>query len=127
MRTWKIVVSVILLVSVLSLSGLAQAPKAAQSVTGDHGINITWTEGSPAGTSYNVWKSTTSGAEKYDSPPYATCPSLGYLDQTGTPGTVYYYTVTAVLNGVQSEPSGEASAAFPIIPGAPKTVTATAQ
>jgi len=93
----------------------------------NHGINLTWTEGT-GGCSFNVYKGTTTGGENY-SAPYASVGVgvLAFLDQTGTAGTKYYYTVTAVLSGIESSPSAEASATFPNVPSAPTAVTATPQ
>ncbi|MGA2610752.1 MAG: hypothetical protein ABSH01_25175 [Terriglobia bacterium] len=92
----------------------------------NHGINLTWTEGT-GNCSFNVYKGTSTGGENY-SAPYASVGVgvLVFLDQTGTAGTKYYYTVTSVLNGIESSPSGEVSANYPTVP-VPPVVTATPQ
>lgn len=81
----------------------ATAPAAGQ-------IALAWSSGSPAGTSYNVYRAS------------GTCPGAGFTQvaagltataysDTGLPaGRTYAYTVTARLEGCESAPSGCASA-----------------
>ena len=112
----------LLLILTLLVSTVALATPPGQN----HGINLTWTEGT-GNCSFNVYKGTAAGGENY-SAPYASVGIgvLAYLDQTGTAGTKYYYTVTSVLNGIESSPSGEVNALFPTVP-VPPVVTATPQ
>lgn len=76
-----------------------------------HSVILAWSPSSTSGvTSYNVYRSTTSGG------PYQKLgPSSGTSFQDGTviSGTKYFYVVTAVLNGVESVNSNEASAQVP--------------
>ena len=113
---------ILLLIAVLIFSVGAFAGTPGQN----HGIDLTWTEVT-SGTSFNVYKGSAPGGENYASP-YASVAIgiLVYLDQTGTAGTKYYYTVTSVLNGIESSPSGEVSATFPIVP-VPPVAAATPQ
>ncbi len=88
-----------------------------------HGIKLTWTEETP-GTGFNVYRSEQSGGEA--NPPIVQIPAgtMEYVDTNGTPGTTYFYTVAATLNGVTGPMSNEVSAVFPTIPVAP-VLTAT--
>jgi hypothetical protein len=79
----------------------------------------TWSQGDgPFATGFNVRRGTTSGG------PYAIVASLtgatirSYTDASGTgnsltPGTTYYYVVTAVAGAAESVPSNEAQAFIP--------------
>jgi uncharacterized protein (TIGR03437 family) len=93
-----------------------------------HTVTLTWAwnQGDgPVATGFNVKRGTASGG------PYATVASLTgttirtYTDASGTgnlltPGTTYYYVVTAVSGSVESSPSPEAQALIPAsAPGAP--------
>src|SRR5207244_1838498 len=72
---------------------------------------LSWTASAGA-TSYNVYRSTTSGSE--GSPAQATgLTTTNYTDTTVANGTSYYYVVTAVLSGAESGQSNEASAMPP--------------
>ncbi len=102
---------------------LAVAPFCS-TVTGQtpHSVTLTWTwsQGEdPIATGFNVKRGTTTGG------PYAIIASLTditvgtYTDTSGpgnilTPGTTYYYVVTAVSGNVESLASPEAAAAIPV-------------
>lgn len=100
---------------------IAQTP---HSVT----LNWTWSEGDgPAATGFNVKRGTTAGG------PYTTIATLTvsrirtYTDTSGTgdiltPGTTYYYVVTALSGTAESSPSPEAQATIPaVVSGAPSS------
>jgi glucuronoarabinoxylan endo-1,4-beta-xylanase len=83
-------------------------PTGVTATPGNAQAALSWTAVSNA-TSYNVYRSTTSGGE--GSTPYATgVTSTGYIDTTVTNGTTYYYEVTAVNTGGESGRSQEVSA-----------------
>lgn len=106
------------------LPAFAQHVKAQ---VGNHGISLTWQE-STQGTTFNIYRGTAPGGENYATP-YASVGVgiLGYTDRVGTPGTTYYYTVTALASGLESDPSNEASAVFPTVPAAPSGLSAKSQ
>jgi uncharacterized protein (TIGR03437 family) len=92
-------------------------------------LTWTWSQGDGAvATGFNVKRGTTSGG------PYATVASLTgttirtYTDASGTgniltPGTTYYYVVTALAGAAESSPSPEAQAFIPAsAPGAPISI-----
>jgi fibronectin type 3 domain-containing protein len=80
-------------------------------------VALNWTM--PASTSgitgYNVYRSTTSGAEA--TPALASPTTSSYSDTTVVPGTTYYYRVTALgPNGEESFGSNEVYATIPATP-----------
>lgn len=92
-------------------------------------LTWTWSQGDgPAATGFNVKRGTTTGG------PYAIVANLTgttirtYTDANGpsnilTPGTTYYYVVTAVSGAAESLPSPEAQASIPTsVPGTPIAV-----
>jgi uncharacterized protein (TIGR03437 family) len=96
-----------------------------------HTVTLTWTwsQGDgPAATGFNVKRGVTTGG------PYTIIASLTgstistYTDASGTgniltPGTTYYYVVTALSGGAESPPSPEAQALIPTsAPGAPASI-----
>lgn len=96
-----------------------------------HTVTLTWTwsQGDgPAATGFNVKRGATTGG------PYAIVANLTgstirtYTDASGagnilTPGTTYYYVVTALSGGAESPPSPEAQALIPTsAPGAPISI-----
>ncbi|HET6328456.1 MAG TPA: fibronectin type III domain-containing protein [Planctomycetaceae bacterium] len=78
-------------------------------------VNLSWAAPTGAVT-YNVYRGTASGGETLLTSGVAT---TSYIDSTGTAGTTYFYTVTAVNNNAnlvpavssESAPSNEAAAA----------------
>jgi len=134
-----------LVVAILVCSGwlaIAQQPSAPTLGSGkgtltvqpaqpgtNHGIGLTWTAPSNcSGCTYNAYRGTSTGAENYTSP-VNTSPitTTTFLDQTGTAGTTYYYTVTAKNGTIEGVPSNEASASYPTVPGSPSGLAATPQ
>lgn len=102
---------------------LCSIPASAQTVTPPvvHGIQLMW--GAPAIDSlhppvaaYSIYRSLTTGGPyiKIGSHPAG---SGIYLDSTGTPGTIYFYVVTAVdATGLhESVFSNEISLAYPLV------------
>ena len=98
-------------------------PMAAQATT--HGVKLTWVASTTAGVGYNIYRGSVTGG------PYTQIASgvsnTSYLDSTGTGGTTYYYVVTAVLAGVESQYSNEAHATFLVTPAAPTGLQAASQ
>ena len=88
-------------------------------------VSLSWTASGGA-TSYNIFRSTTSGGE--GSTPYATvsAPATTYADPSVTNGTTYYYKVSAVNTYGQSAQSTEQSATPAAPPAAPSNLTASA-
>jgi fibronectin type 3 domain-containing protein/PKD repeat protein len=101
------------------------APTNLSATAGVAQVSLTWNASSGA-TSYNIYRSTTSGGE--GSTPFQTGISGTSYTNTGlTNGTTYYYQVSAVNGGGQSGKSGEASATpQPAAPAAPTNLSATA-
>ncbi|HLH52193.1 MAG TPA: hypothetical protein VKY92_01055, partial [Verrucomicrobiae bacterium] len=97
------------LVTVLSgppVSPPTTAPGNLVATGGSGQVGLTWNSVTGA-TSYNVKRSTTSGAETT----YATgVTTTGYTDKSVTPGTTYYYEVSAVNAGGEGPNSSEAYA-----------------
>jgi Cep192 domain 4/HYDIN/CFA65/VesB-like, Ig-like domain len=106
--------------AMLNFADNAVTGSGAQSVmltgTGIHWIGLTGMDSSTPGvTSYNVYRGTSSGGE--GASPVFSCSDLttptSCMDTTGAHGTMYFYFVRAVLLGVESSNSNEASATFP--------------
>src|SRR6202035_5123 len=73
----------------LAPSGLAATPVAGA-------VNLSWT--APAGAvSFNIYRGAASGGETLLQSGVST---TSYKDSTGTAGTTYFYTVTALNNNV---------------------------
>lgn len=117
----KSIVSVIVSFFLLAAVALAGAPGS------NHGVTLTWAESGCPTCTFNVYRGTAPGAENYSAPIASGVSTAAYLDQSGTAGTTYYYTVTAVLNKIESTPSNEVSVPFPTVPPSPSSLTATPQ
>jgi hypothetical protein len=114
---------------VADLQGPVQAPSAPTNLAataGNQQVSLTWTSSASA-TSYNIYRSLTSGGE--GSTPYKTGVTTNSFTDTGlTNGTTYYYQVTAVNSGGESQKSSEVSAkptAPASVPAAPTNLKAT--
>ena len=84
------------------------APTGLKATAGIAQVALTWTGGTGA-TSYNVYRSTTLGAE--GSAPYKTgLTATSYTDTGLTAGTTYFYQVAAVNSAGTSAKSAEVSA-----------------
>jgi centrosomal CEP192-like protein/ASPM-SPD-2-Hydin domain-containing protein len=93
---------------VQSLSGTGIAPPV-------HSVALSWTaSSSPNITSYNVYRSTTSGSFSPPAIGSVSAPTTAYTDNSVTDGLTYYYAITAVNSSNQeSAYSAQASAAIP--------------
>jgi len=93
----------------------------AQTIT--HGIALGWTWSGTGAATYNIYRATVAGAEAQ--PPYAagvtggtgpcvegaaSIPNPCWTDPAAVVGTEYFYTVTAVVGGIESVPSAEVHA-----------------
>jgi cellulose 1,4-beta-cellobiosidase len=108
-----------------SIAG-AVAPPTPTGLTASAGnaqVALSWTPSAGA-TSYNIFRSTTSGGEGTTA--YATTTGTAYTDTAVTNGTTYYYTVNAVNAYGTSAQSGQVSATPAVPPAAPSNLTATA-
>src|SRR3984893_152779 len=76
----------------------------------DSSITITLT-GSPGATSYNIYRSTTSGAE--GNTPYATTTATTYVDKNLSSTPIYFYVFTAVNSCGESARSPEDASKTP--------------
>src|SRR5271165_5711679 len=95
-------------------------PTGVNAAPGNAQVVLTWNASSGA-TSYNVKRSTTSGAEVT----IATSATASYTDTAVTNGTPYYYEVSAVNSAGESANSGEVTATPVAPPTAPTGLTAT--
>jgi fibronectin type 3 domain-containing protein len=102
-------------------------PTGVTATAGVSKVSLAWTASSGA-TSYNVYRSTTSGGEGTTA--YASgITTASYTDSSATAGTTYYYKVAAVNSAGTSAQSSEVSAtptSGVTVPAAPTGVTATA-
>jgi len=100
------------------------APTGLSATAGNAQVSLSWTASSGA-TSYNIKRSTTSGAETTVATGVTT---TSYTDTTVTNGTTYFYVVSAVNSCGESANSNEASAtpAAAAVPAAPTGLKATA-
>jgi len=110
------------------------APTSLSAAPGNGQVALSWSGmsswyGSSAATSYNVYRSTTPGGEggtpyKSGIAPASSSSTIQYVDTTVTNGTTYYYRVTAVGLGSESNPSSEASTTPQPVPSAPANLQA---
>jgi fibronectin type 3 domain-containing protein len=103
-------------VSAMPTMAMPATPTGLTATPGNAQVSLTWTPSVNA-TSYQVKRSTGSGAEAQISAPTSTT----YTDTGLTNGTKYYYVVSAVNSGGDSADSSQASAT----PIAPETAPAT--
>jgi|GEM_PF-1400710 len=102
----------------------APIPADVTATAGVGSVSVNWTASTGA-TSYNVYRSTTSGGE--GTTPLATgVTAIPYLDSSVSNGTKYYYKVAAVNAGGTSAQSSEASATPLAAAAVPTGLTATA-
>ncbi len=90
------------------------APTNLIAISGNKKVDLSW-DSVEGAASYNVKRALTAGG------PYttiATTSAITYTDTNVANGTTYYYVVTAIVNGVESVPSNEASAT----PTAPEVI-----
>jgi hypothetical protein len=89
-----------------------------------HSAVLTWVDSLDAGSTYNIYRSQTSGL--YTTPLNTSPIAAGlttYTDSSITIGT-YFYIATAVLNGLESVHSNEVKAV--ILPSAPTALAVAA-
>ena len=108
------------------------APTGMAATSSGSNVVVTWNAVSGA-TSYDVYRSTTAGANNAtstDTPQASGLTGASYTDTTTTSGTTYYYIVTAVNSSGFSAPSSQlivtAGGTGVAITTAPTGVTATA-
>ncbi|MGO8671772.1 MAG: choice-of-anchor tandem repeat GloVer-containing protein, partial [Capsulimonadaceae bacterium] len=100
------------------------APTGLTATPGNTVVSLSWAASTGA-TSYNVYRSTTSGGE--GSTAVGAASATTYSDAGLTNGVNYYYKVAAVNGGGTSAQSSEVSATpEPPVPAAPTALTATA-
>jgi hypothetical protein len=97
------------------------APAGLAATAGNAQVSLTWNASSGA-TSYNVYRSTTSGGSYVKIINVATA---SYTNTGLTNGTAYYYVVTAANAGGESAFSNQASATPVTPPAAPTGLAAT--
>jgi hypothetical protein len=103
-----------LMAGVLAIAGIAVVltymyGRRPNTKTPSHSATLRW-QPSVGATSYNVYRSTTEGAQGQK---IGTSNLSTYIDRP-IPGRItFYYTVTAVANGRESGPSNEAEAVVP--------------
>lgn len=98
-------------------AGATSSPTGLAAQTDYNAVALAWTAVSGAA-SYNVYRSSVSGAETLLASGITLPASLTnpvYYDLTAVNGTTYYYEVTAVAGGIESARSSEAAAAVPNI------------
>jgi len=106
------------------------APQNLQATPGNEQVTLSWTapssNGGSAITSYNIYRSTTSGGEGTTPITTVNGSTLTYADTGLTNGQTYFYKVTAVNSVGESPVSNEANATPPAftVSGAPTGLTA---
>jgi len=106
-------------VGVLALAGCGgggssvdppSAPTNVQVTAQDAAVTLTW-DGRSAASGYNVYRGTSAGVGASGTPVNGASPigQLTFTDSAVENGTRYYYRVTAVGEGGESEPSAEVS------------------
>ncbi|MGO8790036.1 MAG: beta strand repeat-containing protein [Terriglobia bacterium] len=97
-----------------SVAGSTQS--STLSGTATHDVILSWTASSSSGIAgYNIYRGASAGAESTTPLNSAPISASSYTDSGVTPGTTYYYVVTAIAsNGsAQGSASNEASATVP--------------
>lgn len=77
-----------------------------EGTSGDAEVELTWEPASGAET-YNVYRSESKGVDVSGSPLTSGVSSSSYTDASVTNGTTYYYRITAVRSGEESDASSE--------------------
>ena len=90
-----------------------------------HKVTLTWDEAT-VGSTFNVYRAEASGMEVYTSPLVSGLTVPTYEDVAVTEGATYFYTVTAMVGGIESDPSAEVSATIPTKPMPPSNLVAKA-
>ena len=108
-------------VSVTPTIALPSAPTGLTATGTNGAVFLNWSSGAGAA-SYNVKRSTTSGAEVT----IANTAATSYTDTGVVNGTTYFYKVSATNNAGESATTSEASATPNLPPAAPTGLSATA-
>lgn len=88
-----------------------------------HTAKLTWKASTDAGTTVNVYRSTTGCAGTFVKLATGVVAAGPYTDTGLSAGTTYSYQITAVLNKLESLPS--ACVTTPIVPAAPAALALT--
>ncbi|MGO8672106.1 MAG: choice-of-anchor tandem repeat GloVer-containing protein, partial [Capsulimonadaceae bacterium] len=105
-------------------SSILPAPAGLSASAGNAAVSLSWTA-STAASSYNVYRSTVSGAEGATA--IGTSPGASYTDTGLTNGVTYFYTVSAIDAAGTSPQSREVSTTpTSSLPAAPTSLTASA-
>jgi hypothetical protein len=109
-------------IGTLTITGTTapSAPTNLAATAGNATVGLTWTVSTGA-TSYNIYRSATSGGEGATA--FATSTTPSYTDNAVINGTKYYYKVAAVNSGGTSGLSNEASATPESSTGTPAVLT----
>ena len=101
----------------IDISQIPPVPAELNATAGQTQVTLTWFGSTGVGTTYNVYRGTSSGQE--GATPIATGLTASSFVDTGlTDGTTYYYKVVAVNAGLASAPSSEVFAKPQIQPPA---------
>ncbi len=95
-------------------------PSGLTATAANTQVALRWTA-SPGAVSYNIYRSTTKGAEVKIATLPATITAVSYIDTGLTNGKTYYYKITAVNSAGESARSQEVSATPRLAPPAPPT------
>jgi len=82
------------------------ATSSLEGTSGDSQVKLKWDKVSEA-EAYNVYRSTSAGIDASGNPLEPGISSPPYTDTGAKNGTEYYYRVTAVRSGQESDPSNE--------------------
>jgi len=82
------------------------------TTTSMHQVSLAWTASTTQNVTYNVYRSVTSGS--YSTPLATLIGGTSYTDNSVTSGQTYYYVITAVSGGMESNHSNETTAVIPI-------------
>ena len=103
--------------------GLAAPTGLAATANSDGSIGLAWSD-TTGGVSYDVYRSTTSGAELSSQPVATGVTTTSWTDTSTSAGVTYYYEVEAYDATATSPASNEASATAAGTTTAPATITA---
>lgn len=104
----------------INSSTAPSTPTNLIATAGNAKVDLSWNPVEGA-SGYNIYRSTSSGTGYTKIGSNTTSSAITYEDKPLTNGTTYYYVVTAIVNGVESENSNEASATptAPVVTGNP--------
>lgn len=90
-----------------------------------HSVTLSWTASTDQVDGYNVYRSTSPGAEAAPALNPSPISATTYTDPTASVGVKYDYVVTAVVNGFESIHSSEVESSV-ILPFPPSDLTISA-